>query len=184
MKKLALLDLDGTLFDTTLVNYYAYNQALNEQGYEINKEYYCNECNGRDYHYFIPKIVNNDDKIVEKVHDRKKELYSQFLKEARINTHLFTFLESIKNDYYLAICTTASKKNTYQILEYFKKKDLFDLIVTQDDVKKAKPDPEIFNYAISYFKAKPEDTIIFEDSEVGIEAAQKTKANIFVVKKF
>ena len=71
-----------------------------------------------------------------------------------------------------------------EILEYTKKKELFDLILTADDINNPKPDPEGFNKAIEYYNANPKDCIIFEDSEVGIEAALKSNATIYKVIKF
>ena len=183
MKKLAMIDLDGTLFDTNEVNYCAYKKALNEKGFELDYDYYKNECNGRYYKVFLPELVNNDESVVEYVHNRKKDLYEKYLNKAIPNEHLFNILNSLKDTYYLALVTTASKKNTYDILNYFHKKELFDLILTHDDIKKSKPDPEGFIKALDYFKIKGEDAIVFEDSEVGIEAALKVGASVFKIEK-
>lgn len=71
-----------------------------------------------------------------------------------------------------------------EILDYTNKTELFDYIITAEDITNPKPDPEGFNKTIEYFKAKPEDTIIFEDSEVGIEAARATGATVFVINQF
>ena len=86
--------------------------------------------------------------------------------------------------YKIALVTTASRKNTYQLLEYTEKTALFDLILTAEDVKKHKPDPEGFLKAINFFGAKEEDCIIFEDSDVGVEAALKTKASVVRIESF
>ncbi len=184
MKKLAMIDLDGTLFDTNEVNYYAYKESLNEKGFDLEYEHYKNECNGRYYKVFLPDIVNNDEEVMEYVHKRKKELYEKYLDKAIVNEHLFNILESIKDKYYLALVTTASKKNTYDILKYFKKVELFDLILTHDDIEKPKPDPEGFKKALDYFKIDAKDAIVFEDSNVGIEAAKKVGATIFKIENF
>ena len=53
-----------------------------------------------------------------------------------------------------------------------------------EDVKKKKPDPEGFCKAMDYYQILKEDTIIFEDSDVGIEAAEKSGATVFVVRGF
>ena len=184
MKKLALFDLDGTLFNTNEVNYYAYSEALKEKGYCIDHEYYTNYCNGRHYKIFLPEIVNNNEEIIEYVHKRKKELYSSYLNKAKINTHLFNIIESLKEKYNIGIVTTASKKNTYDILKHFNKLEIFDLILTSDDIKNPKPDPEGYLKAIEYFNSKKEDTIIFEDSNVGIEAAKKTGSTVIIIDQF
>ena len=76
--KLALFDLDGTLFNTNDVNYYAYKRALNDYGYDIDYEYFCDFCNGRNYKVFIPDLVENKEDVIEGVHDAKKKYYSLF----------------------------------------------------------------------------------------------------------
>ena len=51
--------------------------------------------------------------------------------------------------------------------------DLFDVIVTQDDVKKSKPAPDLFLLAAERMIVAPEKCLVFEDSQLGIEAAKK-----------
>lgn len=181
--KLAIFDLDGTLFNTEDVNFVAYKSALNHYGYNLDYEHFCRECNGLSYKKFLPPIIDND-KLLEPIHKLKKELYSKNLERAKVNEHLFNIIELIKDKYYIAIVTTASKRNCLEILEYFKKTDLFDLIVSHEDIKNVKPNPEGFIQAMDYFDIEPKETIIFEDSDVGIEAARNSKANVFVVNKF
>ncbi len=183
--KLALFDLDGTLFNTNKVNYLSYKQALNEIEYDVEYEYFAKECNGKLYKEFLPRITgNNNEELLKQLHKRKKELYSNNLKHAIINEHLFNIAKALKKEYILVVVTTASKKNTFDILDYYKKTKLFDLILTHEDVTNVKPDPEGFLKAMEYFNIMPKDTIIFEDSVSGIEAAIKSGANVFVVNKF
>ena len=180
--QLAIFDLDGTLFDTRMVNYLSYKKALNEFNAEIEYDYFAEFCNGRKYTVFLPEIIDNQH--IEKVHSLKKLYYRDFLNKAIENTHLFNIVKHIKFDYYIALVTTASKKNTKDILCAFNKENDFDLIVTQEDITNPKPDPEGFLCAMEHFSIQKENTIIFEDSEVGIIAAQKTGASVFVVKGF
>lgn len=182
--KLAIFDLDGTLFDTADVNYSAYKRSLNDIGFDIDYRYFCDFCNGRNYREFIIPIVGDNDDILENVHKKKKDYYSLYLSKARENKHLFNVIDLISNDYYLALVTTASKKNTYEILNYFEKNGLFDLVLTQEDVKNKKPDPEGFLKAMDYFGIDCKNTVIFEDADVGILAAKKANCTVFRVEKF
>ena len=54
----------------------------------------------------------------------------------------------------------------------------FDLIISQEDVKNKKPDPEGFQKAMDFFKVQCRNSIIFEDSDVGIEAALRSGATV------
>ena len=93
-------------------------------------------------------------------------------------------MEIIKDFYNIALVTTASKKNSEEILNFFNKKDLFELIISAEDVKNKKPNPEGFIKAMNYFDINPKDTLIFEDSDIGIEAAIKSGANVLKIEKF
>ncbi|WP_252254637.1 HAD-IA family hydrolase [Clostridium sp. ZBS12] len=183
-KKLAIFDLDGTLFNTDDVNFASYESALNYYGYSLEYKYFCDKCNGLSYKKFLPPIINNDESLLEKIHILKKDLYSQNLKKAKVNEHLFNIIRLIKDEYCLAVVTTASKKNCLEILEYFHRKELFDLIISHEDIENVKPNPEGFIKAMEFFDIESQNTIIFEDSTVGIEAAKKTGANVFVVNTF
>lgn len=181
--KLILCDLDGTLFDTLEVNYHSYKEALKMLHCKIEYDFFLEKCYGKYYKDFLSKL-NFSMEEIEKIHRIKKELYSKYLKYAKINKNLFDMLEVMKKFYHIALVTTASEKNTKEILNFFNKKELFELIISAEDVKNKKPDPEGFIKAMDYFNVIPENTIIFEDSNVGIEAAIKSGANVLKVKKF
>ena len=182
--KLAIFDLDGTLFDTTKVNYLAYRDALINYNCNFSYEYYKTYCNGRYYKDFLPTIIKCNNSILEDIHKIKKDVYSSYLAHAVINTHLFSIIEHISCEYYIAIVTSASKKNCYDILNFFSKTSLFDLIITHEDVKEVKPNPEGFIKAMEFFKINVKDTLIFEDSKSGITAAKASGAGVFIVDTF
>lgn len=174
--KLALFDLDGTLFDTKSANFHAYNEALEKFSCAMDYDYYCSFCNGRHYREFLPQIVGYDETVLEAVHRDKKRLYAKHLDKAVINEPLFHIIRLMKPECKTAVVTTASKANCMDILEHFKVTGLFDLLLTHNDITRLKPDPEGFLKAMEYFGVAPEDTVIFEDSEVGLEAAARSGA--------
>ena len=109
---------------------------------------------------------------MEQIHDCKKNKYESCLKYARKNEILFSMIRSLKNEFIIALVTTASKKNVVDILEAFEVYEYFDLIITQEDVRKTKPDPEGYLLAIEKSKVIKQNAIIFEDSETGMLAAK------------
>lgn len=180
-KKLALFDLDGTLFDTNEVNYRAYKEALATCGFNFEHEFWYSNCIGRHYKDFLADMGITDAKILTDIHRLKKNCYRNYLRYAKENRHLFEIISLIKSRYHVALVTTASAQNVADILNTFNRTDTFDKIFTQEDVSKMKPDPECYLKAMDYFKAKPEDTIIFEDSESGLKAAKASRAFYYKV---
>ena len=181
-RRALLFDLDGTLFDTTGVNYLAYKKALNEVGCDIDMEYYKNCCDGRSYRDFLPKLVPTDK--IKVVHERKKNLYADCLGCARENVFLFDLIEKMKAESKIGLVTTASGKNTREILIYFGREELFDVLVCQEDVQNTKPHPEAYQKAMDMLGVSSEEVYIFEDSEVGMEAALASGAHVIRIERF
>lgn len=182
MQKALLFDLDGTLFDTSVVNYMAYKQALSEVGIEIDEAYYVEKCEGNSYKEFLTALVSPEK--IDLVHERKKVLYADYLGKAKENKMLFDLILNMKEQYYIGLVTTASRKNTMQILEYFKRERLFDIIITQEDTEFLKPNPQGYNEAIKRLNVAPENVTIFEDSVTGLKAAMATEAHVVRIERF
>ena len=172
---LICVDLDGTLLDTVPANAASYRAALEELGFTVTDEYYAERCNGGHYTRFLPPLMGGAPSTadVERVHDRKKALYSDFLDAVRPNTALMEILKTMRAaGHNLACVTTGSKQNATEVLEHFGVREWFGLIVTGEDVEKQKPDPEGYCRAMEHFRVTPADTMIFEDSGIGLTAAK------------
>lgn len=171
-RKLAVFDMDGTLFDTSEVNYNSYAEAAKKLEYHIGKQKFMNIFVGKNYREFLPEFGIIRESELDKIHELKKEFYPKFLEKAKKNDVLFELIESLKRDYIIGLATTASKKNVSDILQCFEVKEKFDFIITQEDTVKLKPDPECYLLSMEKAGVLARDTIIFEDSEVGLEAAR------------
>ena len=95
---LICVDLDGTLLDTVPANAASYRAALEELGFTVTDEYYAERCNGGHYTRFLPPLMGGTPSTadVERVHDRKKALYSDFLDVVRPNTALMEILRTMQ----------------------------------------------------------------------------------------
>ena len=185
--KLAIFDLDGTLFDTKDVNFHAYSQAIEKCGFKVRIDYkfYCDFCNGNNYKTFLPKLIEGiSNEEMESIHKEKLCLYESCLKYAKKNEHLFEIIRCIRQEYKTALVTTASRKNTLEILSAFKEEKAFDFILTKEDVAKTKPDPECFIKAMDVAQCSQCETVIFEDSDTGLKAAELSGAKYMKVYGF
>lgn len=180
-KRLAIFDFDGTLFDTVPANAAAYASALAKHGVQLDEEYFAVHCNGRYYRDFLPPLLGGDETLIQQVHRDKIACFSSFYHLVRENRPLFALLEALQPSYHIALVSTASRQGVMEILQKFGRLPLFELILTQQDVPQKKPAPDGFLAAMAHFDVCAADTIVFEDSPEGIEAAHRAGAQCFAV---
>ena len=177
---LAMFDLDGTLFDTERASYLAYKEACGA-AFPLTEDFFRAHCMSRSYRYFLPLLGVPDGQLKE-IHDRKIRVYPNFFDAVHPNETLFALAQMLRqNGIPLAVVTTASRRNTLELLQYFDAVSLFDLLVTQECVERQKPAPDAYLYAMHQFDAIPEQCIIFEDSPTGLEAAKASGAVVYQV---
>ena len=80
-----------------------------------------------------------------------------------------------------AIASTARRENLMNAISFLDIEDSFDLIYAAKDVKEGKPSPEIYLNAMASLGVVPQETLIFEDSPVGFEAAKASGARYIPV---
>lgn len=174
MTKINLLisDFDGTLVDTFHANMAAYQEAFKECGFELSDEQY-KVCFGFRFDKFMDYMHIYDNESREKIKKIKEKAYPKYFHFLKINASLLEFIKSFKfNGGKTAVASTARKKNLLNVLDYIGISDCFDLILTGEDVSEGKPNPEIYLKVLDYFHMKPEETLVFEDSNIGIKAAE------------
>ena len=81
----------------------------------------------------------------------------------------------------VAIASTARKENLLNAINHLGLADDFDLIYAGVDVEKGKPSPEIYIKTMTALGVSPSEVLIFEDSEVGIQAAKASGAHYMIV---
>ena len=175
--KAFIFDLDGVIVDTAKYHYLAWLKIANQLGIEFTHEH--NELlkgvsrdRSLDIILELGKVeASQEDK--NKWLIQKNEDYLSYLvdmDESEILPGVMPILKYLKEQKQLIALGSASK-NARPILEKTGTLHFFDAIVDGNDVSNAKPDPEVFLLAAKLLNTKPEDSIVFEDSVAGIQAA-------------
>jgi beta-phosphoglucomutase len=176
-KKAFIFDLDGVIVDTAKYHFLAWQKLAQELGIEFTPEHN-EELKGVSRVRSLDIILelggiqaSQEDK--NKWLIQKNEDYLSYLvdiDESEILPGVLPVLHYLKDKKQLIALGSASK-NARPILEKTGILPLFDAIVDGNDVSNAKPDPEVFLRAAQLLNTSNEDSIVFEDSVAGIQAA-------------
>ena len=181
MIKAIITDFDGTLVDTFEANLRAYQKSFAEVGLVLTPERY-RECFGYRYDRFMQEMDVTNKSVANRIKKLKKQYYPEFFEFLRPNTALIQLISSFKTmGGKTAIASTARKENLMNAVNHLDIAPHFDLIFAGIDVKQGKPNPEIYQKTMDALGVNPQEVLIFEDSQVGIEAAKGSGANYMIV---
>lgn len=185
--KAVLFDMDGVLIEAKDWHYEALNRALNLFGYEISRFEHLTSYDGLPTSMKLQKLTLEKG-LPSQLHNFINEMKQQYtvsmiqnLCRPRFN-HEYALSKLKSEGYRLAVGSNSIRMTIEMMMDYAKLTDYFDFMLSNQDVKNAKPDPEIYLTAMSKMNIKPEDCLIVEDNENGIKAAIASGANVLVVK--
>lgn len=181
--KLLITDFDGTLVDTFEANFLAYQKAFAMFGLELTEQQY-RDCFGFRFDDFMSHMGINDNDAKNGIRLAKGDFYPLFFDKLIVNDPLLTLLKTFKNSGGLtAVASTARKENLMNALNFIDAADAFSLILTGEDVKQGKPNPAIYNKVLETLNVLPAEALIFEDSSVGISAANAAHVDYVQITK-
>lgn len=181
--KLILLDFDGTLVDTRRANACAYIETLSEVGIILTEKEYLEKYYGVRCIEFMCMLGFEDSSKIAELRQRKVELYPKYFGTVKLNTELWGWCCMMrKMGAKVWIVSTGHADNIRNVMRYLNLDDGIDGIITGDDVAHSKPARDPFLEAMRREGVTPAETIIFEDSAVGIEAARRTGAPYVVIR--
>lgn len=177
MIKACLFDLDGVIVDTAKYHFIAWKQLAREMGFDFTEQ--DNErlkgvsrMASLDILLEMGGVTKTEQEKEELAH-RKNEHYVSFITQMKPDEILpgaREFLLACK-DAGLATALGSASKNAMTIINRLELNDLFDAIIDGTHTSKAKPDPEVFLKGAEALAADPENCVVFEDAEAGVEAA-------------
>lgn len=181
--RLLLTDFDGTLVDTRLANARAYIATLAEIGIRMEVDHYLANYFGMRCNEFLTTIGIDDPAERERLRLRKIALYPEFFDSLRLNEPLWHFCRAFRaQGGRVWIVSTGSRANIDNVLNRLRLGEGFDGILSGLEIERPKPAPDCFLEVMRREGCSPRETLIFEDSAVGLAAAAASGAAYFHVK--
>ncbi len=176
-------DLDGTIANTELEAHLpAFNQAFNDLGIDWNwdNNKYINllKINGgknRIAYYSRSNNYELSEELIFKIHEMKQFHYLEIIKKNCVNfkTGVFRLINELHTKKVRQfIVTSSSRKQVDLLVEYlFNGFNPFEFIISSEDVEFKKPNPLPYLKAIQLSGIKKNNSIVFEDSNPGLESS-------------
>ena len=180
--KCVIFDMDGVMFDTERLASQIWLQILDKYHLEPKKEF-LDGIKGRniaDSKIIFDSIYGSKIDFLELKELRNKMLERTLrLEGVPIKKGLVECLAFLKNKKkIIAIASSSSKQMILDNLNDTNLISYFDLIVSGEDFKQSKPNPEIFSNVATHFNLKPNECLVIEDSKAGVEAALNANMQI------
>ena len=185
MLRAVIFDFDGVITDSEILHLRAFNQSLAQYGIEITKnDYYTMYLGFNDtdcYKLLIEKgLLKMDEQQINTLMIQKKKIFEQLAKaEGKMIEGVRDFLNMLEqNNIPMAICSGSLLTEVEMVLEDARLRHLFEVVVSGEQVKKGKPDPEGFLLSLQRLNENRENPItanqciVIEDSHWGLEAAK------------
>ncbi len=184
--KAVLFDMDGVLIDAKDWHYEALNKALGLFGIEISRYDHLATFDGLptkvklqmlSKRYYLPEELHSfinslkQDYTVEIVSQRCHPMFH----------HEYALSRLRREGYQIAVCSNSVRKSIELMMERSQLMPYIDLIVSNEDVAKAKPDPEMYETAIRKFGLEPLECLVVEDNPNGIQAGRASGASVLEV---
>jgi len=176
-KKAFIFDLDGVIVDTAKYHYLAWKKIASELGIEFTHEHNellkgVSRVRSLDIILGLGNVNASQEQKDQWLIQKNKDYLSYLvdMNQSEILPGVMTVLEFLKANHQ-PIALGSASKNARPILEKTGILSYFDAIVDGNDVSNAKPDPEVFLQAAQKLGISNENSIVFEDSVAGIQAA-------------
>jgi HAD superfamily hydrolase (TIGR01509 family) len=170
--KAYLFDCDGTIADSMPLHYVAWKKALGEWNCEFDQELFY-AWGGMPVAEIISTLNRNHGlkMPVEAVSRRKENFYFELLSQLQPVPEVLEVIEAGHGKLPFAVVSGSTRDSVTASLVSLNLLDRFETLVCAGDYKESKPHPEAFLLAASRLGVVPEACLVFEDTEMGIQAA-------------
>jgi beta-phosphoglucomutase len=186
MIRAVIFDMDGVLIDAREWHYEALNRALKLLGYEITRYEHLSTFDGLPTRKKL-QMLTVERGLPAELHPFINGLKQQYTMEyvatrcRPVFQHEYALARLQADGYRLGLASNSIRETVLEMMDRSQLRGYLDTIVSNEDVARPKPDPEIYRKAMADLGVTPEETLVVEDNENGIAAATAAGANVMVV---
>ena len=177
LKRAVIWDLDGTLIDSSHYHWEAWQAVMEAENFRLTYEEYVADFGKRNDEILRGRLgADLPDDFVARVSFAKEEVYRELIrtKGLELLPGAAYWLERVKAEGWLqALATSAPRGNIDAVFAALGLEKFFDAVISSEEVKAGKPEPDVFLAAAAKMDVEPRDCIVVEDALAGVEAARR-----------
>lgn len=184
--KAVLFDMDGVLVNAKDWHYEAFNKALEVFGMPISRSEHLSLYDGLPTRAKLQMLTEKKHLPVQ-LHEFLNKLKQSFTKDIitvkcrPVFCVEYALSRLHQEGYKIAVCSNSIRDTIEMMMEKSALTPYIDQIISNQDVTKGKPDPEMYRKAMKEFNLSPKECLILEDNENGIKAARASGGNLLVI---
>ena len=181
-----VFDMDGVLIDAKEWHYHALNRALGLFGYSISRIDHLTTFDGLPTRRKL-ELLSLERGLPRALHEFLNELKQLYTTEQiHLNckptfAHEYAISRLKAEGYKLALASNSVRNSVEHMMEKSSLLEYFDIMLSNEDVRRAKPDPEMYLTVASRLGLDPKSCLVVEDNHNGIRSAEAAGCNVLVV---
>lgn len=176
-KRAVIWDLDGTLIDSSHYHWEAWQAVMEAENFSLTYEEYVADFGKRNDEILRGRLgADLPDEFIARVSQAKEEVYRDLIRTKGLDLlpGAAYWLERLKAEGWLqALATSAPRGNIDAVFAALGIEKFFDAVISSEEVKVGKPEPDVFLAAAARMDVAPRDCIVIEDAPAGVEAARR-----------
>lgn len=184
MIKGAIFDMDGVVVNNHEYHFEAWMELSRTYSFELDEKIYRDQYNGKTnaelFRMIFPGIT--EQKILDLIQEKEGLYQKRYEQHMRAHTGLVSYLDSLRaRKIKIALGTSAPTMNVNFTLDKLDLRKYFSIIVDGPQVKRGKPDPEVYAICCERLGLDPKDCVVFEDSLAGLDSGKAAGCRIIGV---
>jgi len=180
-----IFDWDGTLADTETVVVHSFQKVLKEVGCRVSDEFLEKMIGIGARNMFKEALkvtgVPFDEILIDGLVEKKTMTQLRLTRRKELFEGAMDLVDALHGKVKIALATMSNRKVVNKVLTEKGIDGYFNIIITADEVRRPKPDPEIFIRCATGLRCQPRRSVVVEDSVFGVVAAKRANMRCIAV---
>jgi beta-phosphoglucomutase family hydrolase len=180
-----IFDCDGTLVDSMPIHFLAWYKTMQRYGMELPEDRFY-ALGGMPSHRIIELLAAEQSVTVDAVHaaHEKEQAFLDLIHLLKPIEPVMAVAREHRGRKPIAVASGGFRRIIHHQLELVECINWFDAIVTAEDTQRHKPEPDVFLEAARRLGVNASECIVFEDADLGVEAAKRAGMKCIDVREF